>query len=74
MFSLKPKFLDFSLKEDKKLQEKAQKWAEHLLAIRSLQHSDDREMGENVAYKFASGQRIFSGDLVYDVFVKESLI
>ena len=49
------------LEQSKSLNKKAQKWAKHLLAIRRLEHSDDRDFGENVAYKFASDTRICSG-------------
>ena len=58
----------FRLEHSRKLEKKAQKWAEHLLTIRRLEHSDDREVGENVAYKFASDQRIFSGQFYSRLF------
>lgn len=56
-------FILLSLKVDKDLQKKAQEWADRLLKNKRLEHRDDRSVGENVAYKFASNQSYFPGKL-----------
>merc|ERR1712136_331339 len=54
-----------------KLSKEAQKWAEHLVSIKRLQHSDNRDMGENVAYKFSSDCRRFTGAEMTDMWYNE---
>lgn len=62
-----------SLKTD--LNEMAQKWAEHLATIRTLQHSscklNDKFVGENIAYKWMSDGGEFTGQEVTDNWYSE---
>ncbi|CAK8684015.1 unnamed protein product [Clavelina lepadiformis] len=55
------------LRRSGKLREKAQKWAERLLSLRRLQHSNDIEYGENVAYKFSLDRCLFEGNEIVDM-------
>ena len=49
------------LKLNKELCKHAQKWADHLASIGKLEHSSNREFGENVA--MVSGYKDYSGML-----------
>ena len=54
------------LKHKKQISEIAQKWADHLVATGSFQHSNDRslngdKLGENIAMKWTSGGDDFTG-------------
>jgi len=60
-----------SLTKNRDLTRKAQKWAEHLVKIRKLQHSSGSECGENIAYKFASDLRRFKGSDMVDMWYDE---
>nr|DBA21336.1 TPA: hypothetical protein GDO54_017993 [Pyxicephalus adspersus] len=48
----------------------AQKWADHLLSIRSLQHSNT-DLGENLYYKSSSNPRDLPGNEPVDSWYKE---
>ncbi|XP_060074945.1 uncharacterized protein LOC132554644 isoform X2 [Ylistrum balloti] len=63
------------LSHDKSLSEYAQKWAEHLAATNSFQHSEcqhkgDR-LGENIACKWSSGSADYSGKDVTEYWYSE---
>ena len=53
------------------LNEMAQKWAEHLASIKTLQHSDcklkDKIVGENIAYKWTSNGGEFTGNSIFSL-------
>jgi len=59
------------LRRSEKLHKKAQKWAEHLVTLSKLQHSTGNDTGENIAYKFASDLRRFTGDQMVDMWYNE---
>jgi len=60
-----------NLRRNAELQKKAQKWAEHLVKIRKLQHSTGNDTGENIAYKYSSDLRAFKGREMVDMWYNE---
>ncbi|XP_033733310.1 cell wall protein PRY3-like isoform X2 [Pecten maximus] len=64
-----------SLSHDKNLSKYAQKWAEHLAATNSFQHSDcqheGERLGENIACKWSSGSADYSGKDVTEYWYSE---
>jgi len=58
------------LELNSELSKEAQKWAEHLLNIHCLQHSN-LDAGENIAYKFTSGDERVTGAEMTDMWYDE---
>ncbi|KAM4697179.1 uncharacterized protein WCC33_015880 [Rhinophrynus dorsalis] len=58
------------LKFSQELSKSAQKWADHLLVIHKMKHSDT-DLGENLYYKYSSNERQLSGNEPVDAWYNE---